>query len=563
MAKKPALNDNNLAVCYYRYSSHAQNEASIEQQKERAKEYAEAHGFEIVKEYADAALSGTTDERPQYQLLLQEIGKIKPGAVILWKVDRLGRSRYDLAMARKIIREAGASIHTVAEAIPDAETPEGALIEGMMDTLAEFYSAQMRVNIMRGLNYNASNALYNGHKMLGYTVKDKRYVIDETGAGIVREIFRRYVAGIPIRQIIDDLTAQGVRSIHGNKFTHNSIRKILKNRRYTGVYIYGDYEIPGGMPQIISEQLFEEAQQRFELNRHKNTPRKEEPDTDQEAEPDNAPRFWLTGKLFCGKCGDSMHGVSGTGKAGKPYYYYACKSKRQHKCNLKNVQKDYIEFLVVQTLRELLHDTENTASLAVDIADYYRRINADDSYLKSLEQDLRQCEKAINNLIQAIEGGVISETITERLKAQEERKTALFEAIQAEKVKKAISENEISIQHFFEQYAGAQLDDAETRDAVFEYFIDKIYVYDDKIVVTFFYSDDNREIGFNEWSKVINGGTTGATDDAGGIAPDSAPDLAQCSTQRNPAPPEYHKANTLTVIIYRNMFALVKHRAPL
>lgn len=548
---KQKTNDNNLAVCYYRYSSHAQNDASIEQQQERAQEYAEAHGFQIVKEYADRAQSGTRDDRPEYQLLLSEIGKIKPAAVILWKIDRLGRNRYDLAMARRVIRDAGALIHTVAEAAPDGDTPEGALLSGIMDTLAEFYSAQLRVNVSRGLHYNAVNGLYNGHKMLGYAVKDKKYVIDEAGAGIVREIFRRYAAGVPIQQIIDDLTAQGVRSVQGKPFTHNSLRHILKNPRYTGVYMYGDVVIEGGMPRIISDELFQAAQERFEANKHKNTPRI------QEEAPGGAPapRFWLTGKLFCGKCGDSMHGISGTSKTGDIHYYYACKSKRRHKCTLKNVQKDYIEFLVIQALRELLHDTENLASLAVDIAAYYKRLNSDGSYLKSLEHDLKECEKAINNLVKAIEAGLMSETIAERLKAQEERKTALIEAIQAEQVKKAIAEDNISIQHFFEMYARADFEDEQTRDTVLNYFVDKIYVYDDKIVVTFFYSDDRREIGFNEWARVID-----EDPEAGAGA---APDLSQGSTQSRPSPLNLYKSNSFIVVIYRNQFGIVKQRTPL
>ena len=90
MKKQFVQNDNNMAVAYYRFSSHAQNEQSIDRQRELAEEYAQIHGLNIVKEYADEALSGRDDTRPQYQLLLSEIKTLKPAVLILWKTDRLG-----------------------------------------------------------------------------------------------------------------------------------------------------------------------------------------------------------------------------------------------------------------------------------------------------------------------------------------------------------------------------------------------------------------------------------------------------------------------------------------
>lgn len=113
--KKFQRNDNNLAIAYYRHSSHSQNEANIDQQRELAHEWANAHGLKIVREYEDAAISGTK------------------------KTDRLGRDKYVLAMAKKTIRDAGCEIHLLAENIP-TDTAEGILTEGLMEALAEYYS---------------------------------------------------------------------------------------------------------------------------------------------------------------------------------------------------------------------------------------------------------------------------------------------------------------------------------------------------------------------------------------------------------------------------------------
>jgi len=172
-------NDNNLAIAYYRFSSHSQNEASTDRQREQAQVFVKAHGYNIVKEYEDAAMSGTTSERPQYQLMLSEVGTIRPAAVILWKTDRLGRDRYELTDAKRRIRDAGCRICLSAEPTPD-DSPESVLMETMMEGMAEFYSRQLSVNIRRGMNYNVQHALYNGHKVWGYGVDDeKRYVVDE------------------------------------------------------------------------------------------------------------------------------------------------------------------------------------------------------------------------------------------------------------------------------------------------------------------------------------------------------------------------------------------------
>ncbi len=493
MTKKFKQNDNNYAIAYYRFSSHAQNEASIDQQREQAQSYAEAHGLTIIKEYTDKAISGTTDERPGFQQMLSEVGKLKPAVLILWKTDRLGRDRYILALAKKTIRDAGCSIQYVAEITP-TDAPEAVLLEGLLESMAEFYSKQLRQNVTRGMYYNAQNALYNGHKMLGYAVDDtKHYIEDTVTAPVVQRIFKQYADGKPLTQIADELNKQGVKTVLDRDFTVNSLRHILKNRAYIGEYHYGDIVISDGMPKLVSDELFEEAQKRFERNKHKaRTPSIEE----------DAPRYWLTGKLYCGECGATMHGMSGTSKNGKSHYYYACKNHRKHKCNLQNVSKDLLEAHVVWVLRSLIGDTENLASLAVDISTYYKKLNSDNGYISGLEAELKETQKGIKSLVKVIEKGVISDAVTDRLTELENRKMALEESIETETLKQALVDDECSIQKYFDMYAHADFDDEETRNGILEYFVDKIYVYNDRLVITFYYSDDKTEIALDTLTEI-------------------------------------------------------------
>ncbi|MBR2522807.1 MAG: recombinase zinc beta ribbon domain-containing protein, partial [Clostridiales bacterium] len=285
-----------------------------------------------------------------------------------------------------------------------------------------------------------------------------------------------------------------------NDFTINSLRWILRNRAYIGEYRYADVVIPDGMPKIITEEMFEAAQAKASLNKRKHNANNDEPD---------APRFWLTGKLFCGECGERVSGGSGTSKTkGRKYYYYSCNNYRKHKCCLKPVRKEMVENAVIRALDDILGDSENLASLAVDISAYYKRINSDDSFLKSLEKNLKDTETALKNLVKALEQGIFSETTQKRLKELETQKTNLNDAIASEKAKLAITEDDYSISKYYMFYKNADFKDEQTRDAVLEYFIDKIYLYNDKIVITCYYSDDKREVRLDELNEFIDSGGT-------------------------------------------------------
>ena len=137
--------------------------------------------------------------------MLFEVSKIRPAVLVLWKADRLGRDRFEVALARKTLSDAGCRVCYVAEAVPDDDSPEAALMESMLDGMADYYSRQLARNIRRGVEYNAKHALSNGHKLLGYSIgEDKRYVIDDKTAPVVRRIFSEYVAGKRLGAIADE-----------------------------------------------------------------------------------------------------------------------------------------------------------------------------------------------------------------------------------------------------------------------------------------------------------------------------------------------------------------------
>lgn len=485
-------NDNNFAIAYYRYSSRAQNEESIDQQREMALKYAQEHGLEIIKEYSDEAESGWLNEnRPGFNLMLKEIPHIKPSTLIIWKTDRMARDRLAAMKARSLIRNSGCAIRCVAENIPD-DGNVAVIMESIFDALAEQYSLNLSENVTRGLYYNAERGLYNGVPMLGYKKgKDKHYEIDGNTASLVIQCFNDYAAGKSMALIADEFNKKGFKTIRKKPFKVNSIRSILKNRSYLGEYRFGDVFIPDAIPQLINPELFERVQKSFNQHKRKHLARndKGEPET---------PRFWLTGKLFCGKCGEPLLGISGTSKNTKIHYYYICRNKRRHCCTLKAIRKEVIELAVIKIMDDILLDTAKLTSLAVDVNAYYQEHQLDDTMLKALEKSKSEVEKSLNNVLKAIEQGIITETTRSRLLELELQKKELDESISKEKEKLSRAKEAFNIQHFYDYFGNSDYSDDSKRDIIMDYFFKKIYVFEDKVIVTCAFSDESFETDLDD-----------------------------------------------------------------
>ena len=493
-------NPGNNAICYYRYSSDAQRDVSIVQQKDAAYEYAKAHGYHIIKEYDDPAYSGTRDDRPAFQLMLYEVEKLRPAYLILWKTDRLSRDRIDAVIAKKRLRECGVKIVYVAESIPDDDEATQILMESIYEAMAASFIVSHRKNVMRGLAYNAENALYNGIKILGYTGQpDQKYEIDDNTAPVVRRIFKEYTEGIPMQRICNSLNESGVKTNRGNKFTVNSLHRILTNRAYIGEYKFGDICIPDGIPRIIDDEIFQKAQAKIEANKRggKGAIKKLHPEIEIED-------YWLTGKLCCGLCGGTLQGVSGTSKRGGLYYYYSCKNHRKHVCKLKNQRKGLMEKIVLYTLDDLINNPALRIVIAERCYAYHQAQNNDGgAYEASIKNQLKDVEGKLSNIVKALEAGIFNNTTAERMNVLENQKSMLNDALLAEQNRKKCDLTLKDIVKFLNSIVG-DVNDPDTRRRLLEFFIDKIYVYPDKLALTFHFSDERRELPFEETEQLID-----------------------------------------------------------
>ena len=466
------------AVIYARYSSSGQREESIEGQLRECHAFADRNGFSVIGEYVDKALTGRTDKRPDFQRMLRDSERGIFKAVILWKTDRFARNRYDSAMYKYRLKKNGVRLYYAKESIPDG--PEGIILESVMEGYAEYYSENLSQNVKRG-NYDSALEL----KTLGQTLlglrkgADGRFEIDPKTAPIVKRIFTEFADGERTKDIVDRLNAEGYKTSRGNAFNKNSLRRILQNEKYIGVYSFKDIRVEDGIPAIISRDVFSKCQQLLE--KHNQAP----------AAARNT-LFLLTAKLFCGKCGKPMTGDGGTGKSGKVYNYYVCNGHRRHTCDQKRIGKAWIEDLVINYMMKIL-STDNFIDTVADKVIEYQAKLKDDSTLRALEARQKDIERSINNLMTAIEQGVVTPTTKSRLMELEAERERVNVLIAKEIIKEPDLERD-QIVWFLERFLDGDIKDDAFRAFLIDTFLNSVYLYDDKLVMVFNYTGENNNV---------------------------------------------------------------------
>ena len=470
-------------VIYARYSSDNQREESIEGQIRECMEFAEKQDINILGTYIDRALSAKTDNRPDFQRMIKDSAKGLFDVAIVWRLDRFARNRYDSAHYKMILRKNGVKVVSARESI--AEDSTGILLESVLEGYAEFFSAELSEKVRRGMKENALKCKSNGCGIpMGYVVDSERHFqIDPVAAPIVQEVFNQYAEGATMKEIADGLNAKGIRSSRGGPISLNIISHMLKNRRYLGEYRYGDIVTPGGMPVIISEELFERAQERMKQNKKAPARHKAEDD------------YLLTTKLYCGKCGAFMVGESGTSHTAKIYRYYKCTNTKQRKtCDKKAVQKDWIEnFVVSRIMQELMHDDELER-----LIDALLNLQSKESReLPLLERQLAETENGIRNLLDAIQQGLLTESTKERLRELEETKSKLQTSILQEKIRHPLLTRE-QISFFIYRFRDSDITKREQRQRLIDSFVNAIYLYDDKVVITLNYTEGAKTISLRD-----------------------------------------------------------------
>jgi len=455
-------------VIYARFSSHSQTEQSIEGQLKVCHEYAASNGHIVVEEYIDRAQSGTSDNRSEFQRMIADSDRHTFEAVLVYQLDRFARNRYDSAINKAKLKKNGVRVISAKENITDDAS--GILVEGILESMAEYYSVELSQKIHRGMELNAQKCLSNGSNPgLGFKVDaDRRFYVDENEALIVREIFEQYARGETVADIVRELNARQIKTSLGREFNKNSLHRMLRNKRYIGTYLHKGQETPGGMPRIIEDELFDRVQQI--LDKNKAAP----------ARSRGREEYLLTTKLFCGYCHEMMTGYGGTGKSGKLYHYYACKKAKNHECIKRVVDKAAIEDKVVMACQMLL--TDDTIRRIAEAIDEVCKLELDTSAVKRIRAAIKEAGTAIENLWQALEKGQAVEMITARIDKRQGEKAALEAQLAIEQQKQVVlSAKEVA--HFLRMLRKGDINSVENRRSMINIFVRAIYLYDDKFTM--------------------------------------------------------------------------------
>ena len=347
------VNALNIAVAYARYSSNNQREESIDAQLRAINDYCEKNGIMLLETFQDEAMTGKNDNREDFQRMINGImkGHIKVDTILVHKFNRFARNKFDSAIHKKRLKDIGVRVVSVTQAIED--TPEGALMEAVIEAMDEYYSANLALEVKKGLKENALKGKHTGGNVaFGFSLDDQGSYIPNENAEIVKRIFEEYAIGVPKTEICDRLNREGLRNQRGNTFNVRTIYDMLRNEKYIGNYIYTlgneTIRLDGIITSIIDMELWNRVQKLC------NQPVKARLRHQKE-------QYHLTGKTFCGVCQSAICGAgSKRMRNGDLYYYYKCVGKTKHKngCNNPSLNKEWFEESVLQAVIQAVMTNE-------------------------------------------------------------------------------------------------------------------------------------------------------------------------------------------------------------
>lgn len=489
-------------VLYMRYSDEKQTEQSIEGQDRVCMEFCRRNEYNVINKYIDRATSASKEvtKRKEFLRMIADSEKRQFEAVVVYKLDRFARNRYDSATYKAKLKRNGVRVISATENITDS--PEGIILESVLEGMAEFYSQELSQKVRRGMNESALKCNSTGGRItLGYRIDkaSKKYVIDEQTAPIVRLAFDMYANGHSMQEIIERFNSLGYRTSTGAPFNKCSFGRIFANEKYIGVYQYDGVRIENGIPPIVEKETFDAVQRRLARNRHAPGAAKAKAD------------YLLSGKLICGHCGKNMKGSHGTSKTGAKHYYYVCPSTR-FGCDKKPIRKEPIEEAVIEATFNLL-----TPEMINEIADMameaIRNELKSDTTIPAIQSEIADLDRRIKNLFKLVENGAESESLALRLSDLEAQKKAAFKRLEEAKKQHIVLER-AHIVWWLTRFADGDIEDRDFQHRLVDMLVQSVTVWDEpdgstKITLLYNLTNDN-----NKETVSIGNGSDSSTVDA-------------------------------------------------
>ncbi|ADO83422.1 recombinase family protein [Ilyobacter polytropus] len=494
------MNQKTKAVIYARFSSENQRDESIDAQIRAIQEYAKRNNIEIIEIYTDRARSATSDKRPDFQRMVKDSEKENFDMVIVHKLDRFSRDKYDSVYYKKRLLKNGVKVVSVTEQLDDS--PESVILESVLEGMADYYSKNLAREAMKGMKETAYKCQHTGGTPpLGYDVdkETRKYIINPNEAEAVKLIFEKYLQGHTVMSIVNELNDRGYRTKKGVLFGTNSIRSIIKNEKYCGTFVFNKsaskdafgrrngsktkddkdiIRIKGGVPAIVTEDDYNRAQSLMESKRNGRGGRQKAKEI-----------YLLSGIIKC-KCGHAMYGNRRKPK-GKPLYVsYRCGARHKKgvnsDCKTPEIRKEYIEDYVLTELENFLVNDEVASSIVENVNKYVdQENNVYREKLSYIKKEVTTIDGQIGNIIKAVMDGFSSEELKTKLDELKKEKGRL--EIEKIKYSKEVTAPEIDVKtvreklnHLREYVKTRNL--PECRKLIKD-FVKEVIVYEDHVEV--------------------------------------------------------------------------------
>lgn len=496
------------AVAYARYSSNNQREESIDAQLRAIREYCQRHNIELLEVFTDEAITGKFDNRDDFQKMIKGVlkGYYEVDAILVHKFNRFARNKYDSAIHKKRLKEAGVKVVSVTQNIDD--TPEGAMMESFLEAMDEYYSANLALEVRKGLRENALKGKHAGGQVLfGFSLDENGYYQPNENAKIVRRIFEEYAAGYTKTEICERLNMEGCRNQRGKTFNVRTIYDLLRNEKYIGNYVYTidrteTIRLDGIIKDpIIDVDLWETVQNLCKQSSKARYRKKKK-------------MYYLTGKTFCEHCGCPISGAgSKRSRNGTLNYYYKCVGKTKHKNGCKNpsINKDWFEPRVLQAVVNAVMTEEKVRYIAEMAFEELERMREKPAIsTETLQKELSGIKAKQSKLTDLYLNGDMDKSMLDEKNADLKRRKHEIET-ELEKRKNVADSDNITVDvivkyitNYIKQLKTSYPESDEFMRAVFSAFVDKVIVGKKNITVHVHTDFFRMNVGDNKQFRGVN-----------------------------------------------------------
>ncbi len=346
------------AVIYLRVSTKEQAETggeaegySIPAQRDACVRKAESLGATVIDEFVDRGESAKSADRPELQRMLRYVKEESVRYVIVHKVDRLARNRFDDVQINLLLQQEGVQLVSCTEGID--ETPSGMLLHGIMSSMAEFYSRNLANEVIKGSVQKAKSGGTVGKAVTGYLNhrifengrEVRTIIVDPVRGALMTQAFGLYATGEwSIRNLLAEMTKRGLDSVPSAQrpskpLTQSNFHRLLRHPYYKGIVRYRGVEYPGKHTPLVSSDTWQRVQDVLDSQGRSGELNREHP-------------HYLKGTLFCGACNARMIVSHNRGNGGI-YEYFVCLGRHQKRttCTRSALRVEYLEQLVEDLYR--------------------------------------------------------------------------------------------------------------------------------------------------------------------------------------------------------------------